>query len=553
MPVDEILVLREAGIRLTGWLAGLVGAVLVTWALVGGAPLVAAAAAVLTGPPLWFAQTRRSDPLARALMSVTYPLFAALLLAMASSTGWLLDMHMVFFVFLAVLAALVDWRVIVIGTVVTALHHIALNFIAPALVFPDGADLLRAVFHTAIVLVEAAVLIVLCRQFEALVRSLMEARHAEAALEAERKDERERLAREQQLMLSGLSERLRLLAAGDLSSRLDTPFPGEYDRARSLLNTSCAELDQLVGAVAQTSDLVATGAHELREASSELASKTEQQTAAIEGAVRTAGDLLQEIETQAGLWAATRTTALDAKSDADRGAGEIAAAAEAITRIEASSVEIGEMIGFIDTIAFQTNLLALNAAVEAARAGDAGKGFAVVASEVRALAQRSASAAKEIKELITASNVEVGKGVTLVGQTGSALQRMAEEITRATSLVAEIAGAAQEQASGLQEVNTAVGEMDQSTQQNAAMAEQSTAAAHSLSQEADRLSALVARFQLGGDIAGLKAMARTMQAAVAPAPRPAAPRPAQPMARAAGAAPARKADPSAHDKGWEEF
>ncbi len=142
-------------------------------------------------------------------------------------------------------------------------------------------------------------------------------------------------------------------------------------------------------------------------------------------------------------------------------------------------------------------------------------------------------------------------------QRGRALQRMAQEITRATGLVSEIASAAQEQASGLQEVNTAVGEMDQSTQQNAAMAEQSTAAAHSLSQEADRLAALVARFQLGGDVAGLKAMARTMHAAAAPAPRKSAPPVARPVARpvaaAAGASPARKADMSAHDKGWAEF
>lgn len=495
MPVDEILVLREAGIRLTGWLAGLVGAVLVTWALVGGAPLVAAAAAVLTGPPLWFAQTRRSDPLARALMSVTYPLFAALLLAMASSTGWLLDMHMVFFVFLAVLAALVDWRVIVIGTVVTALHHIALNFIAPALVFPDGADLLRVVFHAAIVLVEAAVLIVLCRQFEALVRNLMEARHAEAALEAERKDERERLAREQQLVLSGLSERLRLLAAGDLSSRLDTPFPGEYDRARSLLNTSCAELDQLVGAVAQTSDLVATGAHELREASSELASKTEQQTAAIEGAVRTAGDLLQEIETQAGLWAATRTTALDAKSDADRGAGEIAAAAEAITRIEASSAEIGEMIGFIDTIAFQTNLLALNAGVEAARAGEAGKGFAVVAGEVRELAQRSAQSATAIKALVATSKDEVAVGVARVQQLVTLLASLVARFSDIAGQVDTIAQGSEGSLEAIRRINAAMSLLDQGMQQNAAMAEQTSAASVELLRSAEDLTNQISRFR----------------------------------------------------------
>ncbi|MGH6782174.1 MAG: methyl-accepting chemotaxis protein, partial [Sphingomonadaceae bacterium] len=219
--------------------------------------------------------------------------------------------------------------------------------------------------------------------------------------------------------------------------------------------------------------------------------------------------------------------------------------------IEKSADEISQIVGVIDEIAFQTNLLALNASVEAARAGDAGKGFAVVASEVRALAQRSAEAAKEIKGLITASTVEVDKGVALVDQTGNALQRMAGEITRVTALVAEIAAAAQEQAAGLQEVNSAVNEMDQATQQNAAMAEESTAAAHALSQEADRLAAQVARFRLGGDVAGLQDMARKMASVVAPAPRAAAP--SRKPAPHHGAAAVRKLEPSAHDRAWEEF
>ncbi|MCM0000498.1 MAG: methyl-accepting chemotaxis protein [Erythrobacter sp.] len=495
MPVDEMRALRETGVRVIGLLAGVIGAVLVVWAITGGAPLVALAAAVLVTPPLWFAQARRSDPVARVVLGVSYPLLAALLLAMASGSGWIIDMHMVFFAFLAVLAALADWRVIVVGTVVTTLHHLALNFIAPALVFPDGADLMRVVFHAVVVLVEAAVLILLCRQFEVLIRSLMDVRSAESALAAERSVERETLNSEQRAVLSGLSERLRKLAAGDLSSRLDAPFPGEYDRARGLLNESCAELDKLVGAVAQTADQVATGAHELREASSDLAGKTEQQTAAIESAARTASELLHEIEAQAGLWTATRSTALDAKSDADRGAEEIAAAAEAITRIEASSAEIGEMIGFIDTIAFQTNLLALNAGVEAARAGEAGKGFAVVAGEVRELAQRSAQSATAIKALVATSKDEVAIGVARVQQLVTLLASLVARFSDIADQVDIIAQGSEDSLEAIRRINAAMTLLDRGMQQNAAMAEQTSAASVELLRSAEDLSGQVSRFQ----------------------------------------------------------
>jgi methyl-accepting chemotaxis protein len=169
--------------------------------------------------------------------------------------------------------------------------------------------------------------------------------------------------------------------------------------------------------------------------------------------------------------------------------------------IERSSAEISEIISVIDGIAFQTNLLALNAGVEAARAGDAGKGFAVVASEVRALAQRSAEAAKDVKTRILASSVQVDAGVELVSETGKALDRIIARIGEISTLVASIATSAEHQATGLQQVNTAVSEMDGVTQQNAAMVEEATAAARSLSTEADALARNVARFKLGAESA----------------------------------------------------
>jgi methyl-accepting chemotaxis protein len=170
-----------------------------------------------------------------------------------------------------------------------------------------------------------------------------------------------------------------------------------------------------------------------------------------------------------------------------------------MSEIEASSKQIFQITGVIDEIAFQTNLLALNAGVEAARAGDAGKGFAVVAQEVRALAQRSAEAAKEIKALIASSSNQINSGATLVGEAGQALERIVGRVGDVTRLITEISASVREQANGLKEVNIAVNRMDQITQQNAAMVEESTAASHAMRQEAEQLGSMIRRFRIADD------------------------------------------------------
>ena len=204
-----------------------------------------------------------------------------------------------------------------------------------------------------------------------------------------------------------------------------------------------------------------------------------------------------EILRAAGEASRLRIVALLAKGDAEHSGTVVREAVAAMSQIESSSQQISQIIGVIDEIAFQTNLLALNAGVEAARAGEAGRGFAVVAQEVRALAQRSADAAREIKTLISNSNDHVDHGVKLVGETGEALGDIVGKVAQIDGLINEIARSSNEQATGLNQVNAAVNQMDQVTQRNAAMVEQTNAAAASLLSEAEQLGASIARFRMG--------------------------------------------------------
>jgi methyl-accepting chemotaxis protein len=218
--------------------------------------------------------------------------------------------------------------------------------------------------------------------------------------------------------------------------------------------------------------------------------------------------------------------------------------------IERSSKQITDIIGVIDEIAFQTNLLALNAGVEAARAGDAGKGFAVVASEVRALAQRSSEAAKQIKTLIKTSGEQVNAGVKLVGESGAALKRIAAQVVEINTLVAEMANGAQQQSTGIEQVSTAVNQMDQVTQKNAAMVEESTAAARNLATETAELSRLVAFFNVGE--AEKTVASKATKSTPAAGAKPRAARTSGAGLRASAALALRPAaEPDA--EGWQEF
>jgi methyl-accepting chemotaxis protein len=309
--------------------------------------------------------------------------------------------------------------------------------------------------------------------------------------------ERAATAKQQAQVVDGLALGLERLAAGALTFRLNEAFAPSYEKLRADFNAAMEQLQRTIVEVASNSAGVRTASTEISQASDNLSRRTEQQAASLEETAAALDEITATVRKTAEGAGQARDAVGSARADAERSGIVVRDAVAAMSEIENSAQQISQIIGVIDEIAFQTNLLALNAGVEAARAGDAGRGFAVVASEVRALAQRSADAAKEIKALISASSQQVDRGVNLVGETGKVLERIVTQVTQINGVVTEIAASAEEQSTGLQQVNTAVNQMDQVTQQNAAMVEEATAASHALTSEADTLQRLISRFELG--------------------------------------------------------
>ncbi len=353
-----------------------------------------------------------------------------------------------------------------------------------------------------------------------------------------------RVAAEDAIAFGALAEGLSAIADGDLTHRFTADVSPKAIQLKTDFNRAVVQLQEAMAVVVTNVSAIRSGSGEISQAADDLSRRTEQQAASLEETAAALDQITATVNRTASGARQASETVQAAKGDAETSGVVVRDAVSAMGAIEKSAQEISQIIGVIDEIAFQTNLLALNAGVEAARAGDAGRGFAVVASEVRALAQRSAEAAKEIKVLISASSAQVNSGVALVGQTGEALQRIVGRVAEIDGLVSEIAASAQEQATGLQQVNTAVNQMDQVTQQNAAMVEESTAASHSLSQEAESLAGSVARFQIG---------AASAPARSAPAPARPAARPVAQMRTVGRGGAARRPEPVAAEDGWEEF
>jgi methyl-accepting chemotaxis protein len=407
----------------------------------------------------------RGTLLSRYVLTFVLVSFVALQIQLARG---MIELHFGVFVVLAFLLVYLDWRVIVFGAALFAVHHVAFDRMQAAgwgFYCTTEADFARIVLHAVYVVVQSGVEVVLALNMHRAARQ-----GDELGLMVARVNQADGIA------LNVASVAVHTAVGGALKSTL-----GRMEQAVATVRTSAHSIE-----VACT---------EIASGNSDLSNRTEQ----------TAGNLQRTASTMATLTGAVRQSAdsarqasqlaVSASEVAVRGGNVVDQVVQTMQGINASSRKISDIIGVIDGIAFQTNILALNAAVEAARAGEQGRGFAVVASEVRSLAGRSAEAAKEIKNLIGASVGRVEEGSALVEQAGTTMAEVVGSIRRLSDIVGEISAAANEQAVGVTEVGDAVAEMDQATQQNAALVEQMAAAAGSLRTQAQDLVQTVAVFR----------------------------------------------------------
>jgi len=365
------------------------------------------------------------------------------------------------------------------------------------------------------------------------------------------------------------------VAAGNLGSHIEVHSRDETGQLLQALKDMNNSLLQIVGEVRQGTDSIATASSQIAMGNQDLSARTEEQASSLEQTAASMEELTATVKQNAASAQQANQMASAASQVAVRGGAAVSKVVQTMSDINASSRKIVDIIGVIDSIAFQTNILALNAAVEAARAGDQGRGFAVVASEVRTLAQRSASAAKEIKQLIDASVTKVEEGNGQVEQAGKTMEEIVHSVRRVTDIMGEITAASHEQTAGIEQVNQAVTQMDQMTQQNAALVEEAAAATDALQGQAAALSKVVSVFDLGQATAlaahqpqATALPLRTANAKAVPgvrapaaaAPASAAPRVAAPAtaalraaAPAATPAPAPKPRPKADEGDWESF
>ncbi|MGG7054410.1 methyl-accepting chemotaxis protein [Nitrosomonas sp. ANs5] len=296
--------------------------------------------------------------------------------------------------------------------------------------------------------------------------------------------------------LNELANVLGALADGNLAQQMRGEYQGMFGKLQEDSNVTIAQLTSIIGQIKEAAELIGTASKEIADGNVDLSQRTEEQAANLEQTAASMEELTSTVKQNADNARQANQLAASASDVAVRGGDVVGQVVQTMSAINDSSKKIVDIISVIDGIAFQTNILALNAAVEAARAGEQGRGFAVVATEVRTLAQRSAAAAKEIKELIGNSVHKVEDGTQLVDQAGKTMEEIVLSVKRVTDIMGEISAASQEQSLGIEQVNQAITQMDEITQQNAALVEQAAAASESMREQAEQLARAVTSFKL---------------------------------------------------------
>jgi methyl-accepting chemotaxis protein len=478
----------------------------------GGAALVLAALA--TGVRVWGPDAGA----ARATVAMTLMAQVSLMVAALRGDSWQVDMHMYYFAALALVGFYCDAVAVIAAAGLVAVHHLTLNFLLPLAIYPGGGDIGRVAFHAVIVVIESAGLILLGelirRAFlnsetalDAAAQSQLRAEGAMREIEGLRAADRRSAENRQAEQVGMLAEQSRMgdllgaelarVADGDLTARIVGEMSGAYARLQSDLNGALTRLEAALDDIGHAARGVRSQVGAIDEIAGDLSRRAEAQEGQLHSVAASVSDMVALVGRASAGATRARDMASAADGDAKSGALVVRRAINAMASITESANKIGGIIGVIDEIAFQTNLLALNAGVEAARAGETGRGFAVVASEVRALAQRSAKAAKEIKTLISTSVSEVADGAGLVRETGQALERIVARVSEINGVVADIAASAAEQTNRIGVIDETVRDLERSTKDAVSMSERASAASSALGRESEALESQIGQFRVG--------------------------------------------------------
>lgn len=498
LSLDKLRYSAARLIILVGW-ASILIVTCVGWIMNNEATwYVAGVCSALSILPTFLVLKRRIDFVTRIILGATLPIYPAALLFIMGGHPWQIDVHMAFFALLAMLVGLCDWKAILAGTTIVALHHLILNFYGPVYVFGSESEFTRVLLHAVILVVEAGALILISNQLVALisaVRTESDAAMAALQLSQEAQEQKNLMQAKQSAVVESLRTALSHVAQGDLTAHIDEEFDETYESLRGDFNNATEKLRSMFRTLIGAIGGIKSGADKIDLSATDLAKRSNLQAEALEKTAHSTKTIVSTVENMAANMQRSSELFDLTYARSNDGKAIVQQTVEAMGHIQQSSTQISGVISLIDEIAFKTNLLALNAGVEAARAGESGKGFAVVAGEVRSLAEQAANAATEIADLILASGKQVKLGVSLVEKTGTTLTEILQEFEEIREIINQTYASTRDQTGHLQEIDREVVSMDKMTQQSVVLAENSVDSVKKLVSALETLSDMSAHFR----------------------------------------------------------